>query len=225
MKSAKTKQLEIKAIVFGKVAEIGKAVSSPKRLELLDLLSQGAKSVETLAQNAAISVKLASAHLRELKSARLVESHRRGKYVIYELEGDRVAQLWAKMVGLAEMRIADEIALEFGGEFASPEEINSLVPEKLMERARKGEVLLIDVRSRDEYDAGHFPFAISLPIAELPQRLRELPRRKEVIACCRGRHCLQASQAVAILRKHGYKASRVIEGVMDWQALGIQLEK
>lgn len=210
-------QGELKDFVYGRIASIAKAASSPKRLELLDLLCQGEKPVEMLAERAEISIKLVSAHLKELKAARLVECRKDGKYVIYRLANDAVAGLWVKLREIAESRFLELPATlaEYSAEAGGAAELDH---KALIEKAKKGEVVVLDVRPQDEYRSGHLPYAVNMPLQDLPRRAADLPKSKEIIAYCKGSHCLQASEAVKILRKKGYKATRIRAGITDWRA-------
>lgn len=206
---------QLKDMLYDQVARIGKAACSPKRLELIELLCQGEKTVDALAREASISMKLASAHLRELRAARLVETTKQGKNVIYRIANRAVAEFWVAIRSLAEDRLVElRLALEqmatHPGEMA-PQDRKSLV--KL---AKQGEVIVLDVRPSDEYEAAHLPFARSLPLDELKNRLAELPVGKTIVAYCRGPYCLMARDAVDLLRKKGYDAVRMPEGVAEW---------
>ncbi|MDP3038097.1 MAG: rhodanese-like domain-containing protein, partial [Rhodocyclaceae bacterium] len=179
------------------------------------LLCQGEKSVDTLAREATISMKLASAHLRELRAAHLVETEKQGKHVIYRIANRAVTDFWVAIRSLAEDRLVElRFALEqmaiHPGEMA-PQDRNSLV--KL---AKKGEVIVLDVRPANEFEAAHLPFARSMPLEELKNRLAELPSDKTIVAYCRGPYCLMARDAVDLLRKQGYDAVRLPEGVAEW---------
>lgn len=207
----------IKDALYEQVARIAKAVSSPKRLELIELLCQSPKTVEALAREAEISVKLVSAHLKELKSARLVEGERQGKYIVYRLTSDDVARFWVTTRQLAEDRLFELQEALRQLSVASHEWIGNSRKE-LLAKARSGEVIVIDVRPGDEYEAGHFPFARSMPLDELKARLAELPKDKPVIAYCRGPFCLMSSDAVKLLRQKGYQALQLREGVAEWVA-------
>ncbi|MHB1360768.1 MAG: ArsR/SmtB family transcription factor [Rhodocyclaceae bacterium] len=205
----------IKDLLYEQVARIGKAACSPKRLELIELLCQGEKTVDALAREAAISMKLASAHLRELRGAHLVETEKQGKNVIYRIANREVANFWVAIRSLAEDRLVElRLALEqmasHPGEMA-PQNRNSLV--KL---AKKGEVVVLDVRPPAEYEAAHLPFARSIPLDELKLRLAELPQGKTIVAYCRGPYCLMARDAVELLRQQGFDALRLPEGVAEW---------
>ncbi len=207
----------IKDALYEQVARIAKAAASPKRLELIELLCQSPKTVEVLAREAEISVKLASAHLKELKSARLVETERQGKYVIYRLASDDVARFWVTIRLLAEDRLFElqDALRQLSG--ATHEWVGNSHDE-LLNKAKKGEVIVIDVRPGDEYEAGHLPFARSMPLVELKTRLAELPKGKPVIAYCRGPFCLMSADAVKLLRSKGFTALQLRDGVAEWQA-------
>ncbi|MDA8257613.1 MAG: metalloregulator ArsR/SmtB family transcription factor [Betaproteobacteria bacterium] len=205
----------IKDLLYEQVARIGKAASSPKRLELIELLCQGEKTVDALAREAAISLKLASAHLRELRAANLVETEKQGKYVIYRIANRQVADFWVTIHALAEDRLV-ELRLVIEQMVSHPGELAPQDRDSLVRLARKGEVVVLDVRPADEYLAAHLPFARSIPLDELKQRLAELPQGKTVVAYCRGPYCLMARDAVALLRKKGYDALRLPEGVAEW---------
>ena len=189
--------------------------SSPKRLELIELLCQGEKTVEMLANEASISVKLASAHLRELRMAHLVQTERQGKNIYYRLADKAVADLWVEIHTLAEERLI-ELQLALQKIATRP---NDLVPsdrESLLKAARKGEVVVLDVRPSEEYLNAHLPFARSIPLEELRQRLGELPKDRAIVAYCRGPYCLLAVDAVALLQQEGYSAVHLREGVAEW---------
>lgn len=205
----------IKDLLYEQVARIGKAASSPKRLELIELLCQGEKTVDALAREAAISMKLASAHLRELRAANLVETEKQGKYVIYRIANRQVADFWVAIHSLAEDRLV-ELRLVIEQMASHPAELAPQDRESLVRLARKGDVVVLDVRPADEFLAAHLPFARSIPLDELKQRLAELPQGKTVVAYCRGPYCLMARDAVELLRKKGYDALRLPEGVAEW---------
>ena len=206
---------KIKDLLYEQVARIGKVFSSPKRLELIELLCQGEKTVEMLANEASISVKLASAHLRELRMAHLVQTERQGKNIYYRLADKAVADLWVEIHTLAEERLI-ELRLALQKIATRP---NDLVPsdrESLLKAARKGEVVVLDVRPSEEYLNAHLPFARSIPLEELRQRLGELPKDRAIVAYCRGPYCLLAVDAVALLQQEGYSAVHLREGVAEW---------
>lgn len=205
----------IKDALYEQVARIAKAAASPKRLELIELLGQAPKTVEALARDAGISAKLVSAHLKELKAARLVEAERHGKYMSYRLASDEVARLWVTLRLLAEDRLFElqEAVRQLG---SSTHEWVGTGRDELLNKARSGEVLVIDVRPCDEYEAGHLPYARSLPLAELETRLGELPRDRPVIAYCRGPFCFMSTDAVKLLRGKGIEALQLRDGVVEW---------
>ncbi len=214
---------QIKNILYEQVARIGKAASSPKRLEFIELLCQGEKNVEQLATEANISVKLASAHLSGLKSASLVDTRREGKNIYYRLADAHVASFWVSIRTLAEERLVDlQVALE--NLVASPAKLSPVDRTALLQEAERGEVVVIDVRPEAEYAAGHLPFARSIPLAELKKRIAELPKDKAIVAYCRGPFCLMSEQAVKLLAQRGYQARKITDGVAEWQAAGLPLE-
>ncbi|WP_200863692.1 metalloregulator ArsR/SmtB family transcription factor [Asticcacaulis sp. AC460] len=196
---------------------IGKAAASPKRLELIELLCQAPMTVEALAREAQISVKLASAHLKDLKSARLVDTERQGKYVIYRLASEDVARFWVTTRMLAEARLTElKDALErFAG---ASDEWEGASRNDLLERAAAGDIIVIDVRPELEFQVAHLPFARSLPLAEIEERLNELPRDRPIVAYCRGPFCLMAKDAVNMLRARGFDAVKLRDGVAEWAA-------
>jgi rhodanese-related sulfurtransferase len=213
----------IKDVLYDQVATISKAVASPKRLELIELLCQSEKTVEMLAEQAQISVKLASAHLRQLKGARLVTNRRDGKYVYYRLIDHTVADFWVSLRQLAEERLLE---LQQGlSELAGGERsVEALDRRDVLDRARRGEIVILDVRPEEEFLASHLPFARSMPLAELRRRLRELPKSKPVVAYCRGPFCLMAGEAVKVLRQKGFRALRLEDGVAEWRHRGLPIE-
>lgn len=211
---------QVKDALYAQVTRIGKAVCSPKRLELIELLCQGEKPVEQLAGEAGISMKLASAHLKELRQAHLVEARRDGKHVYYRLASETVADFWVAMRSLAEERLLElRAALSRLTEHAH--ELTPMNRRELLAQARQGEVVVLDVRPDNEFAAGHLPYALSLPLEELRQRLAELPRDKPVVAYCRGPFCLMAVEAVEVLRREGFQAMRLEDGVAEWRAHGL----
>jgi rhodanese-related sulfurtransferase/DNA-binding transcriptional ArsR family regulator len=210
---------EFKDPLYAHFARIGHAASSPKRIELLDLLAQGEKTVEALAVQAATPIKNTSAHLRVLREARLVETRRDGTYVLYRLADDDVLVFLRALQTLARRRLA-EVEQVTQRYLTSRDELAPVTLDELRRLVREGEVTVLDVRPQDEYDAGHIPGALSVPVAELERRLGELPKRKEVIAYCRGPWCVYSVEAVELLRRHGYRARRTDDGLPDWRAAG-----
>lgn len=213
---------DIKNALYELVARIAKAVASPKRLELLEILCQAPKSVETLAREADISVKLASAHLKELRATRLVDTERQGKNVIYRLASPEIARFWVALRVLAEDRLFElqEAMRELG---TSDSAWHGEKRDALLRKARKGEVVVLDVRPRSEYEQQHLPFARSLPLAELRTRLAELPKDKPIVAYCRGPFCLMSDEAVKLLGKRGFRVTKLADGVSEWLAAGLPL--
>jgi len=214
---------EVKNALYELVSRIAKALASPKRLELLELLCQAPKSVKTLAREADITVNLASAHLKELRANRLVETKRQGKNVIYHLASPDIARFWVALRVLAEDRLFElqEALRQFGMSASAWHGENR---DALLRKARKGDVVVLDVRPRAEYDQQHLPFARSLPLAELRARLAELPRDKPIVAYCRGPFCLMSDEAVTLLRKRGFRACKLADGVSEWLTAGMPLE-
>ena len=215
---------QIKDFLYEQVARIGKAVASPKRLQLIELLCQGEKTVEVLAAQAEISVKLASAHLKELRLARLVETRKEGKYVQYRLASTSVADLWVTLRGEAEERLV-ELQVALANIVEHREELKGFDRKALLKKAAAGEVLVLDVRPADEFATAHLPHARSLPVDELKRRLAELPKDTPVVAYCRGPFCLMAKDAVELLRRRGYRAFHLTDGVAEWRARGLPIEQ
>lgn len=212
-----------KDLLYEQVARIGKAMSSPKRLELLEMIAQGEKPVETLADELSIDMRLASAHLRALREARLVIPRREGKRIYYRLSGDDVAALGVKLREVAEEHLVElRVALE--QMVGAPDALQQWSRHDLMEAARRGEVVVIDVRPESEYHAAHLPFARSLPVAELERRIAEVPRDREIVAYCRGPFCLLSDEAVELLAARGYRVRKISDGVAEWQAAGLPVE-
>lgn len=214
---------EFKDALYAQFARIGHALASPRRIELLDLLGQGEKTVEALAAQVATPVKNTSAHLRVLRQARLVETRRDGTYVHYRLADDDVLRLLRSLEAVAHSRLAD-VEQAVRAHLDGKDELAPVTLEDLRRRLREEDVTLVDVRPADEYAAGHIPGAVSIPVPELRRRLGELPRDREVVAYCRGRYCMFSLDAVTLLRQHGYRARRAHEGLPDWKAAGLPVE-
>ncbi|MEK6750155.1 MAG: metalloregulator ArsR/SmtB family transcription factor [Pseudomonadota bacterium] len=213
---------QIKDHLYEQVARIGKVLSSAKRLELIEILCQGEFSVERLAEQAAISVRLTSAHLQELKLAQLVLTRRDGKYIFYRLADTGVATLWVALREAAEGRLS-ELREAMQGLVTSTDELTPLAGTQLLAMAKRGDIVVIDVRADGEFVAGHLPYARSLPLVDLKKRLKILPKNKPIVAYCRGPFCLMAKEAVALLKQRGYVASRSELGVAEWRAQGLPL--
>lgn len=214
---------QIKNVLYAQVARIGKAICSPKRLELIEILCQGEKTVEQLAKDAEISVKLASAHLKELRISRLVEARREGKNMHYRLTSPAVADFWVAIRALAEERLV-ELRVVLSQLARYTDELAPVGREELMAQAKRGEVVVLDVRPQTEYAAGHLPYSLSMPLAELHKHLDILPRDKPVVAYCRGPFCLMAKDAVEFLHKEGFQAVRLEDGVAEWRVHGMPVE-
>jgi rhodanese-related sulfurtransferase/DNA-binding transcriptional ArsR family regulator len=213
---------QIKDVLYAQVARIGKAISSPKRLELVEILCQGEKTVEQLADYAEISVKLASAHLKELRVAQLVEARREGKNMVYRLTSRAVADFWVAVRSLAEDRLV-ELRVALAQLAQNPDELAPVGRKELLAQAKRGEVVVLDVRPEAEFAVSHLPFAVSMPLADLHKHLDEIPRDRPVVAYCRGPFCLMAKEAVEVLRGVGIQAVRMEEGVAEWRASGLPI--
>lgn len=214
----------IKDLLYEQVARMGKALASPKRLELIEVLAQGEKTVEALSTELSIDVKLASAHLKALRAANLVDSRRDGKYVLYRLSGQDVSDLWVTLREVAEEHLL-ELRMAIDQMVAQPDKLASVDRKALLAQAKSGEVVVIDVRPQAEYDQAHLPFARSMPVDELEQRLSELPKRRQIVAYCRGPFCMLSDEALRLLRPQGYKISKILDGVSEWSAAGLPLVK
>jgi len=212
-----------KDALYPQFARIGHALASPKRIELLELLGQGEKTVEALADQVATPVKNTSAHLRVLRQARLVETRRDGTYVYYRLADEAVFGLLATLEALAHRRLAD-VQQVVQSYLDGHDALEPVTLKELRRLMREEDITVVDVRPADEYRAGHIPGALSVPVPELKRRLRELPKNREVIAYCRGRYCVFSLDAVTLLRKQGYRARRASEGLPDWRAAGLPVE-
>jgi rhodanese-related sulfurtransferase/predicted transcriptional regulator len=209
--------------VYEHFARIGKALSAPKRLELLDLLCQGPRTVESLATQTSISVANASQHLQVLRAARLVDTEKKGLYVEYRVADHEVSRFVQTMRRLAETRLAelDQVTRAYFEQRGAEETVER---DELLRRVRAGEVVVLDVRPVEEYEAGHIPGARSIPVGELKARLDELPRDCEIVAYCRGPWCVMAVDAVEFLRAKGFEAHRLDLGVPEWRARGWRVE-
>lgn len=214
---------QFKDAIYEQFARIGSAVSSPKRLELLDLICQGPKNVETLARETCMTLANASQHLQTLRSARLVEAEKEGLYVTYRLSDQKVCEFFRAMRVLAENRLA-EVEMIKRRFLENSEGMEPVDRKDLLKRVKEGAVTVLDVRPAEEYRTAHIPGALSVPLAELERLFSKLPRDQEIVAYCRGPYCVLAVQAVEKLRKHGFQAVRLEEGVQDWMAMGWTVE-
>ena len=211
-----------KESLFAQFAAVGKVLGNPKRLELLDLLAQGPRSVEDLAAAAALGMSTCSAHLQTLRGAGLVEPRREGKRIYYSLAGDDVARLWDQLRTVAQAhRPHTEVARRA---YLGPEDTHAVDTDALLRRRDSGDAVILDVRPGPEYAAGHLPGAIHIALEELADRLAELPRDREIIAYCRGRYCVLAHDAVRLLNAKGLHALRATDGVLEWRLAGIPVE-
>jgi rhodanese-related sulfurtransferase len=208
---------EFKDKVYEELAKITKAMSNPHRLEIIELLAQGEFSVEQIANLTNLSVANASQHLQVLKSSQLVDITRQGNFIHYRLANGNVFKAWRALRELGVERIAsiEKLITDFR---TAKQSLESVTIDQLLEKIKEQNVTIIDVRPEAEFNSGHIPNAISIPIEQLTKRLKELPKRSEIIAYCRGPFCVYADEAIAILLKNGYKAKRLEEGFPDWQA-------
>jgi rhodanese-related sulfurtransferase len=205
---------------YGQLARIGKALASPKRLELLDLLCQAERTVEGLAAETRMSIANTSQHLQVLQGARLVETSKDGRYVFYRPADALVSDFFRSFRVLAENRLAEveQIRRRFFNEGSAMDPVDR---ENLLQRVRQNKAVVIDVRPSEEYVSAHIAGSLPIPLAQLEKRLKELPRSKEIVAYCRGPFCVLAQEAVELLRSHGFRATRLEDGVQDWLAHGL----
>jgi rhodanese-related sulfurtransferase/DNA-binding transcriptional ArsR family regulator len=211
---------QAKDALYEEFARVAKAVASPRRIELLELLAQGERSVEALARAAGLGVTSASSHLQVLRAARLVVTRRAGTRILYRLAGEEVSELVALVRRLARERLA-EVQQVVGDYFGARDSLAPIGRAELVQRAARGELLVLDVRPREEYAAGHIPGAVSIPLDELRARVDELPRGLEVVAYCRGPYCVLAPQALELLSARGIRARRLDEGLPEWRLAGL----
>lgn len=209
--------------LYGQFARIGKALASPRRLELLELLAQGPRTVERLAQESGLSMASASQHLQSLRTAGLVENHKRGQFVHYRLADPAVFELTRALRLVAELRLAEleRVVKGYFGDRPDPEPVSI---EELLERVRSGSVVVVDTRPAIEFAAGHIAGAISVPVDELNERLSQLPPKAEYVAYCRGPYCVYADRAVELLQANGRRARRLRDGFPEWKAAGLPVE-
>jgi len=211
-----------KEALFAQFAAVGKVLGNPKRLELLDLLSQGSRSVESLADAAELGMSTCSAHLQTLREAGLIGSRRDGKRIYYSLAGTDVAGLWGHLRGVAQAhRPHTELARRA---YLGPDDTAAVDTDELLRRLARGDVVILDVRPGTEFAAGHLPGAIHIPLEELAERIGELPRDHEVVAYCRGQYCVLAHDAVRLLNAAGLEARRATDGVLEWRLAGVPIE-
>ena len=220
---AKDDHREFKDRLYGQFARIGKALSSPHRLEILELLAQGERTVDSLATELGLSLANTSQHLQALRQAVLVDSRKDGLFVFYRLADPAVFELSRSIRTVAEQQLAD-LARLIREQFADREDEEPVEMDELLRRARSRQVVVLDTRPANEYAAGHIAGALSVPVGDLQRRLRQFPKDKEYVAYCRGPYCAYADRAVEILRAHGRRARRLSEGFPDWRAAGLPVE-
>lgn len=214
---------ELKHQIYEQFARMGKAFSNPRRLEIIDLLSQSAHTVEDLADKTEMSIASVSQHLQVLKRAHLVTYKREGTYMRYRLTDDDVFSAWKVLRELAQQRILDiENLIETY--FSERNSLETISVEELLQRIRDEDVILLDVRPTDEYEAGHIPNALSIPVEELEAQLETLPKDIEIIAYCRASYCLFSDRAALLLREKGFKARVYKEGMPEWRTQGLPVE-
>jgi rhodanese-related sulfurtransferase/DNA-binding transcriptional ArsR family regulator len=213
-----------KRAIFESLARVGTALSSATRLEFLELLAQSERSVDELATLTGVSVANTSQHLQKLRQAGLIVGRKQGQYVYYRLAGDVVVGLLAALGSVGEAYVA-EVERIVRLYLAEKDSLEPVPARELLERARKGLVTVLDVRPPEEFAAGHLPGAVNIPVHELEKRLGELPKRKEVVAYCRGPYCLMSYDAVQLLRRKGLKARRLQNGLPEWRLAGLPVSR
>lgn len=214
---------EFKDLVFGQFAKIAHAFSSPKRLEIIDILAQGERSVESLSGQVQMSVANTSRHLQILKNARLVESRRAGVQIVYRLADEEVYNCYYRLQSLAEKRSFEikEVLQEF---FEERDGMEPISKDELRKRIKNNDAVVIDVRPSDEYQQGHIAGAVSIPVAQLKNELNNIPKDRDIVAYCRGAYCVLSVEAIKILRKKGYRAYRLKEGYPEWNESGLPVD-
>ena len=214
---------EFKNKVYSELATVTKALANPHRLEIIELLAQGDYSVEQISLQTDLSIANASQHLQVLKSAQLVEVTRNGTFIYYKLANLNVFKAWKALreLGVERMASIEKLVRDFRQSKSTDE---SLTITQLRRKLKEGKITILDVRPEKEFNSGHIANAVSIPIEELQTRMKELPKRNEIIAYCRGPFCVYADEAVSLLSKAGYKATRLEEGFPDWEAMGLPIE-
>jgi rhodanese-related sulfurtransferase/DNA-binding transcriptional ArsR family regulator len=220
----KSTDAEHKARLYEAIGRVALALASAGRLQILEFVAQGERSVDTLAGMTGLSVANTSKHLQALRQAGLVSARKEGLRVYYSIAGNDVAALLSALRECSEHRVA-EVEQLLRSWLAHRDELEPVPAREVLERAKNGLVVVLDVRPAEEYSAGHLPSAVNIPIHELAKRLKELPKRKEVIAYCRGPYCLMSYDAVRLLRKKGIKARRLEAGLPEWRAAGLPVER
>jgi rhodanese-related sulfurtransferase len=214
---------EFKTKVYSELSRITKSLANPHRLEIIELLAQGEVSVDQIAEQTNLPIANASQHLQVLKQAQLVEINRQGNFIFYRLSNDNVFKAWKALRDLGMERISaiDNVVKEFR---KSKFNFQSVTIDELMEKIDSGKVTVIDVRPESEYQQGHIASAVSIPIEGLSKRLKDLPKRTEIVVYCRGPFCVYADEAVSILVQAGFKAKRLAEGFPDWKLQELPIE-
>lgn len=214
------KPREFKDLVYEQFAKMAQAFAAPKRLEIIDVLAQGERDVESLSKQVAMTVANTSRHLQILKQTRLVQSRREGVRIFYRLADEDVLSCWINIRTMAEKRSAEikEVARIF---FEERDTLEPVSKDNLLQRMQEDEVTILDVRPPEEYRAGHIAGALSIPVSELKTRLNEIPRDREIVAYCRGPYCVMSAEAMSILRESGFRALRFKEGLPEWKEAGL----
>ena len=213
----------MKTQLYQQIARVAQALASDARLQILEFVAQRERSVENLASMTGLSMANCSKHLQALRQAGLVVARKEGLRVYYSLAGDDVSRLLSALRSVAEQRVA-EVERLLRTWLSQRDQMEAVPPRELLERAKKGLVTVLDVRPAEEYDAGHLPGAINVPVDKLEDYLSQLPKRKEVVAYCRGPYCLMSFEAVEKLRQRGWKARRLQDGFPEWRAAGLPVE-
>lgn len=213
---------DAKTALFDQFARVGKVLGSGKRLELLDLLAQGERTVESLSRAAQLGMTTTSAHLQTLKQANLVATRREGTKIYYRLAGADVAALYALVRTVASAHLPDVEPARVA--YLGPDDAEQVSRDELLQRAGRGEVVVLDVRPREEYAAGHIPGAVSIPVDELADKLNDIPADQEIVAYCRGSYCVLAHDAVRLLSARGRSARRLADGMLEWRLAELPVE-
>jgi rhodanese-related sulfurtransferase/DNA-binding transcriptional ArsR family regulator len=209
-----------KLALFAQFATVAKSLGHPHRLELLEQLAQGERTVEILADRTGLSIANTSQHLQQMRRAGLVTNRRDGKFVFYQLADDSVLSLLAALRTIAERNLA-EVERVVRSYFEDRDSLEAVSRDELLSRSRTGTVTILDVRPEDEFALGHLPGAVNIPLRALERRLSELDPSKEIVAYCRGPYCVLSYEAVAALRKRGFTARRLEDGLPEWRAAGL----
>lgn len=209
--------------IFEQISRIGKAISHPKRLEIMELLSQSERTVDSLTKETGLSQANTSQHLKALRACELIAARREGTSIWYRLADDSVADFFRalRVLAVGHLTELEQVVSEY---FAGHSELEAVDKKTLAKKVRAGEVSVIDVRPVQEYEAGHIPGAISIPIDELETRLSEIPKHQQVVAYCRGPYCVWSVDAVKILEEKGFSAMHLRDGILDWRAQGMKVK-